>query len=60
MATGSPFTLRRTKHMLRGLGHGAAPEETDESLAPFVEATQGADFAEGVAAFLAKRPPEFR
>ena len=56
---GSPFTLRRTKEMLRSLGHGRAPAETDESLAHFVEATQGADFKEGVDAFLNKRPPRF-
>ena len=56
---GSPFTLRRTKEMLRELGHGQAPRETSESLAPFVEATQGADFGEGVSAFLAKRTPRF-
>ena len=57
---GSPFTLRRTKAMLRGLGHGRAPVETEESLAWFVEATQGPDFKEGVEAFLAKRAPRFR
>ena len=57
---GSPFTLRRTKDMLRSLGHGRAPLETDESLASFAEATQGEDFKEGVEAFLTRRPPRFR
>ena len=57
---GSPFTLRHTKEMLRGLGHGSAPHETSDSLALFVAATQGDDFREGVAAFFAKRPPHFR
>ncbi|WP_174300361.1 enoyl-CoA hydratase/isomerase family protein [Caulobacter sp. S45] len=57
---GSPFTLRQTKAMLRSLGHGRAPVETEESLASFVEATQGDDFKEGVEAFLNRRPPRFR
>lgn len=57
---GSPFTLRRTKAMLRDLGHGRAPLETRESLSAFVEAAQGADFDEGVSAFLERRPPRFR
>ena len=57
---GSPFTLRKTKEMLGSLGHGRAPLETDESLAWFVEATQSADFKEGVEAFLSKRAPRFR
>ena len=57
---GSPFTLRRTKAALRSLGHGCAPPETAESLASFVEATQGEDFKEGVEAFLNRRPPRFR
>ncbi len=56
---GSPFTLGRSKAMLWMAGHGAAPLETDESLAPFVEATQGEDFREGVEAFLTKRSPVF-
>ena len=57
---GSQFTLRQTKNMLRTLVDAPTPEETDESLALFVEATQGVDFKEGVEAFLAKRPPRFR
>jgi enoyl-CoA hydratase/carnithine racemase len=50
--------LRRSKEMLRKVR--LTPRETDESLALFVEATQGDDFGEGVDAFLAKRPPRFR
>ena len=57
---GSHFTLLQTKSMLRELDRAPAPAETDESLAWFVGATQGADFKEGVSAFLAKRPPRFR
>jgi enoyl-CoA hydratase/carnithine racemase len=55
---GSSLTLRRSKQMLRLVN--PTPAETDESLASFVEATQGDDFLEGVSAFLAKRPPRFR
>ena len=57
IAGGSPFTLRRTKNMLRGLG-GADPETT-ASLGLFAEAVQGRDFQEGHAAFIGKRPPRF-
>jgi enoyl-CoA hydratase/carnithine racemase len=57
---GSPFTLRRSKQMLRELGHGASLRETSESLASFVAATQSDDFAEGISAFLARRPARFR
>ena len=60
IVAGSTLTLRRTKEMLRELGHGAAPAETRATLASFVEATQGEDFREGVAAFLSKRTPRFR
>ena len=56
----SQFTLRQTKRMLRELDRAPTPAETDESLAWFVDATQGADFKEGVDSFLAKRPPRFR
>ncbi len=57
---GSPFTLRRTKEMLRSVGNAATPAETDETLALFVEATQSDDFKEGIGAFLTKRLPRFR
>ena len=56
---GSSFTVRYTKTLLRACGAGEAPVETRETLAPFIEATQGDDFAEGVAAFLEKRTPRF-
>jgi enoyl-CoA hydratase/carnithine racemase len=57
---GSPFTLHHSKRMLRNAGHGETPVEDEQSLGWFVEAMQGADFAEGHAAFMAKRAPEFR
>ncbi len=56
---GSAFTIQQTKAMLRQLGHGRAPLETPETLAQFVAATQGDDFAEGISAFLGKRAPQF-
>lgn len=57
---GSPFTLLRSKAMLRELGHGATVRETSESLAAFAEATQSEDFAEGISAFLTRRTARFR
>lgn len=59
VAHGSPFTLHHSKRMLRDAGHGESPVEDEESLGWFVEALQGADFAEGYAAFMAKRAPNF-
>ena len=59
IAEGSPFTLRRTKQMLRGLAQGRADPETAASLGLFAEATQGADFREGHAAFTGRRQPRF-
>jgi enoyl-CoA hydratase/carnithine racemase len=56
---GSPFTLHHSKRMLRSVGHGQTPAEDDESLGWFVDAMQGTDFAEGYAAFMAKRAPNF-
>jgi enoyl-CoA hydratase/carnithine racemase len=56
---GSSFTLRRTKDMLRSVDTTAIPEETDATLALFVEATQRDDFVEGVDAFMTKRRPRF-
>lgn len=60
IVNGSLFTLQRTKKMLRESGHEIADPEAPASLALFAEATQGADFQEGSAAFLNKRPPRLR
>lgn len=59
MLAGSPYTLRHSKRILRDAGHGDAPVETDETIGWFADAILGADFTEGVEAFLAKRPPNF-
>ena len=59
VAIGSPVTIRGTKAMLRRLPPGDAPAETEETIAGFVAATQGADFREGARAFLEKRRPRF-
>jgi enoyl-CoA hydratase/carnithine racemase len=59
IAVGSPYTQHHSKRMLRAAGAGETPTETDESIGWFVAAMQGADFAEGVAAFLGKRRPHF-
>jgi enoyl-CoA hydratase/carnithine racemase len=59
ISRGSPFTLRHSKRMLRGAGHGETAVEDAESLGWFVDAMQGADFAEGYAAFMEKRAPQF-
>lgn len=56
----SPFTLLRSKEMLRGIGHGNRVRETNESLAVFAESTQSDDFAEGISAFLTRREARFR
>ena len=57
---GSPSTLRLSKKMLRTVGQGPTPPETNESLAQFAGAMQSGEFAEGVKAFLEKRLPQFR
>jgi enoyl-CoA hydratase/carnithine racemase len=56
----SPFTLLRSKEMLREIGRGDIVRETSDSLAAFAESTQSSDFAEGINAFLARRTARFR
>ncbi len=59
IAARSAFSLRGSKAALRDLGHGKTVRESPASLAAFAEATQSADFAEGVGAFLAGRAARF-
>ena len=56
----SPFTLLRSKAMLRELGDRSVARETSASLAAFAAATQSDDFAEGISAFLNRRSAHFR
>ena len=58
IASVSPHSVRASKAMLTRILHGQA-EDDAETLAQFADAFDGPDFREGVAAFLAKRKPEF-
>jgi enoyl-CoA hydratase/carnithine racemase len=59
IAKGSRYTLHHSKRMLRTALPAEVPDETEDSIGWFVAAMMGADFAEGVEAFLAKRAPVF-
>lgn len=54
----SPFSIRETKRFVRRACDGQS-EDDAETWATFAGAFEGADFREGVGAFLAKRKPEF-
>lgn len=54
----SPFSLRETKRFVRRVCDGQHDDDAD-TWATFAGAFAGADFREGVGAFLAKRKPEF-
>ncbi|WP_371347066.1 enoyl-CoA hydratase/isomerase family protein [Ancylobacter sp. IITR112] len=56
LAGNAPLTLRTSKQMLLRLAHDPRPDDAD-----LVQAVYGsADFREGVEAFLAKRPAQWR
>ncbi|WP_207791749.1 enoyl-CoA hydratase/isomerase family protein [Sandaracinobacteroides hominis] len=55
----SPFTQRQTRLVVRRILDGTTDDDA-RSAAVFDEAFTGADFREGVSAFLGKRAPEFR
>ncbi len=54
----SPSSIRTAKAVVKQVLDGAT-EDSDETRDWFADATQGADFAEGLAAFRAKRKPVF-
>ncbi|MBU6165533.1 MAG: enoyl-CoA hydratase/isomerase family protein [Alphaproteobacteria bacterium] len=56
---GSPHSIRAMKGFVRRVLDGQVADDA-ETLAVFAAAFAGADFAEGTAAFLARRPPQFR
>jgi enoyl-CoA hydratase/carnithine racemase len=58
IATASPHSIAAAKRMIRRILDGQ-PDDDAETLAEFDAAFTGADFEEGVSAFLAKRPPRF-
>jgi len=58
IASVSPHSVRASKAMIARILHGQAQDDP-ETLAQFADAFDGPDFREGVAAFLAKRKPEF-
>jgi len=58
IAAVSPHSVREAKAMIGRVLAGQADDD-DATLTLFAQAFEGPDFAEGVAAFLAKRKPEF-
>ena len=55
----SQWSIRASKRVIRRILDGAA-DDTDETRDWFVDAVLEADFLEGRAAFMAKRPPHFK
>ena len=54
----SPYSIRESKRMIQLVLDGQA-SESDESAEMFARAFTMPDFAEGTAAFVQKRKPEF-
>jgi enoyl-CoA hydratase/carnithine racemase len=59
IAAASPHSVRASKRMIRRILDGQAEDDAD-TIAQFNAAYDGEDYREGVAAFLAKRAPQFR
>lgn len=58
IAAASPWSVRHAKAVVGLIGQGTT-DDTEATRAWFADATQGADFKEGLAAFRAGRPPRF-
>lgn len=59
IARASPHSIAATKRIVRRILDGQT-EDDDDTKRQFDAAFEGEDFHEGVAAFFAKRPPDFR
>jgi enoyl-CoA hydratase/carnithine racemase len=59
LAGAARYSIAATKRITRKVAAGASADD-DESRRLFADAFSGADFAEGFAAFQAKRPPAFK
>jgi enoyl-CoA hydratase/carnithine racemase len=59
IAVNSMHSIRQSKAMIRRILDGQAHDDAD-TLAMFADAFEGADFKEGVGAFLEKRDPDFK
>ena len=60
LADGPSMALRNTKALVRGAHGRSLSGQLDAEADSFAACTGTADFAEGVASFIAKRPPRFR
>ena len=59
LAEGPVLAIRNAKRLIRdSLAHSLS-EQLDAEAASFSQCAGTPDFAEGIAAFLAKRPPQF-
>lgn len=59
LASGPTLAVRNLKRLLRGSMQRSLSEQLQAEAQSFGQCTGTADFAEGVAAFLGKRPPNF-
>jgi 2-(1,2-epoxy-1,2-dihydrophenyl)acetyl-CoA isomerase len=59
LADGPALALRNTKALVRGAHGRSLSDQLDAEADSFAACTGTADFAEGIASFIAKRPPRF-
>jgi 2-(1,2-epoxy-1,2-dihydrophenyl)acetyl-CoA isomerase len=60
LASGAPLAQGRIKQLMRASSSRGLAEQLGDERAAFAECIASADFSEGVAAFLARRPPSFQ